>query len=146
MGGVFHIPSIQRFMLRLPIGNTTVQRLLTYKNLDGYITMNDLYISAYVAHLHIFAPLMEPLDHIATKLDNHTTKEGGICVSESSTISVVLLLKDADCIFRQTRNHTPVSYMVGINNKYSNSALRLTQLSVSQFMCRFNTIFLHNNL
>ena len=49
---------------------TTVQKMLSKNNRDGNLTINDMELTAYVTHLHICAPLMTPLEHIATKVDS----------------------------------------------------------------------------
>ena len=56
----------------LQVEKTTSQRLLRDENPIRYLTINNINISAYVAQLHIFSSLMNPLDHIATMVDNTT--------------------------------------------------------------------------
>ena len=36
----------------------------------GDLVINDLELATYVTHQHIFAPLIAPLEHIKTKVDN----------------------------------------------------------------------------
>ena len=62
-------------MWRIPSGKNTDQILLTDENPQRDLTINDIYIAAYVVHLHIFASLMYPLERTATKVDN-TAAEG----------------------------------------------------------------------
>ena len=38
--------------------------------MEGNITIDNLKLAAYIDHLHIFAPLIAPLDHISTKMEN----------------------------------------------------------------------------
>ena len=59
----------------LAVDNSTKRRLLTDSNLGGKLTINDLELAAYVAHLHLFAPKMAHLEHIRT-LVNNTEAEG----------------------------------------------------------------------
>ena len=70
MGGIFCISSGHTFVWMLPVGRTTSQRLLSDYNPDGNLTINDLDLVSYVVHLHIFVPLMVPLDLTATKVYN----------------------------------------------------------------------------
>ena len=70
MGGIFHITEGQSFVWNLPIGKKKSHHLLTEENTEGDITINDLKIAAYVAHIHIFAPLVFPLEHISTRVNN----------------------------------------------------------------------------
>ena len=62
---------IQWFVWRLPIGETREQRLLTKENPSRDPTINNLEIVAYIAHLHIFCPLVYPLQYIVTKAENN---------------------------------------------------------------------------
>ena len=54
---------------------STSQILLTEDNPWGKITISNIKLAAYIAYLHIVAPLMNPLEKIATKVDN-TAAEG----------------------------------------------------------------------
>ena len=49
---------------------TTVQKMLSKNNRDGNLTINDMELADYLTHIHIFLPLMAPLEHIATKVDS----------------------------------------------------------------------------
>ena len=57
------------------MGASTSQILLTDENPWGKLTINNIKLAAYIAHLHIVAPLMNPLEKISTKVDN-TAEEG----------------------------------------------------------------------
>ena len=46
--------------------------ILTDTNPTGFLTINDLELAAYIAHLHLFAPCMAPLKHIYIGVDNTT--------------------------------------------------------------------------
>ena len=52
--------------------DTTGQHLLTEETQSGDLTINDLDLAAYVPHIHILCLLMEPLNHISTRVDNTT--------------------------------------------------------------------------
>ena len=56
MGGIFHRPEGQDFVCSPPIGNKTPQRLLIEVNPEGYLTINDIKVAAYVSNLHTLAP------------------------------------------------------------------------------------------
>ena len=43
---------------------------LMEENPQGELTINNLELEAYDSCLHIFSPLLKPLDHIATKVYN----------------------------------------------------------------------------
>ena len=51
-----------------------LKTLLTEDNSQGELTINNLELVVYVTHLHIFAPLMKPLENIGTKVDNTSAK------------------------------------------------------------------------
>ena len=69
MGGICSIPSGKWFIWQINARNTNTQRLLTENNPGGDLTINDIKLVTYVAHLNIFTTLMEPLENIATKVD-----------------------------------------------------------------------------
>ena len=57
------------------MGASKSQILLTEDNPWGELTINNIKLAAYIAHLHIVAPLMNPLERIANK-GNNTAAEG----------------------------------------------------------------------
>ena len=57
------------------MGARTSQILLTDENPWGKLTINNIKLAVYIAHLHIVAPLMNPLEKIANKVNN-TAAEG----------------------------------------------------------------------
>ena len=69
MGVFCHIPSGQKFVCRIPVGSNNNHWLIRNDNSDSDLTISDLDLEAYVAHLHIFAPIMALMKHIATKVD-----------------------------------------------------------------------------
>ena len=70
MERVLQVSMIQWFLLILPAGEITAQKLLTDKNPSGDFTINNLKLAAYVTHIPINKPLVDPLDHIYTRFDN----------------------------------------------------------------------------
>ena len=78
---------------RLPVRNFIYQRLMSDDNPTGDLTINNMELSAYLAHLHIFAPLMVPLEHISTKVDNTAADSWERRGSVSSATAVGPLLR-----------------------------------------------------
>ena len=70
MGGVCHSPTGDWHACRRTFSTAIRANILTDKNTAGFLTINDLELAAYIAHLHLFAPLMAPLEHISTGVDN----------------------------------------------------------------------------
>ena len=64
MGGVCHIPTGDWHIWRLTFSTAILANILTDKNPVGFLTINDLELAAYIAHLHLFALRMAPLEHI----------------------------------------------------------------------------------
>ena len=74
MGGVCHSPNGDWHVWRLTFSTAIRANILTDKNPAGFLTINDLELAAYIAHLHLFAPRMAPLEHISTGVDNTATE------------------------------------------------------------------------
>ena len=70
MGGVCYSPSGDWHVWRLTFITAIRSHILTDDNPNGFLTINNLELAAYVAHLHLFAPHMAPLEHIFTGVDN----------------------------------------------------------------------------
>ena len=70
MGGVCHSLNGDWHVWRLTFITAIHANILTDKNPAGFLTINDLELAAYIAHLHLFAPCMAPLEHISTGVDN----------------------------------------------------------------------------
>ena len=71
---------------------STKYRLLTDNNPGGYLTPNESELAVYVAHLHLFAPNMSPLEYIRTMVDK-TAPEGWECrnsVSSATAVGTIL--------------------------------------------------------
>ena len=75
MGGVCYSPSRDFHIWRLAFSTSIRANILTDKNTNIILTINDLDLAAYIAHLHMFAPHMAPLEHISTGVNN-TAAEG----------------------------------------------------------------------
>ena len=74
MGGVCYIPHRDWHVRRLTFSTAIRAHILIDENPNGLITKNDLKLAAYIAHLHLFAPRMAPLEHISTGVDNTATE------------------------------------------------------------------------
>ena len=70
MGGVCYSPSGEWHIWQLTYITTIRTNILTDENPKGFLTINDLEMAAYIAHLHFLAPRMKPLKHITTEVDN----------------------------------------------------------------------------
>ena len=70
MGGVYHSLNGDWHVWRIPFSTAIRANILTDKNQAGFLTINNLELAAYIAHLHLFAPRMAPLEHIYTGVDN----------------------------------------------------------------------------
>ena len=70
MGEVFHSPNEDWHVWRLTFSTAIRANILTDKNPAGFLAINDLELAAYIAHLHLFAPRMAPLEHISTGVEN----------------------------------------------------------------------------
>ena len=70
MGGVCYIPSGEWHIWWLTFSTAIQANILTDENPQDFLTINDLELVVYIAHLHLFAPRMAPLEHIATVVYN----------------------------------------------------------------------------
>ena len=70
MGGVYHRLSGEWHVWRLTFSPAIKSHILTNENPQGFLTINDLELAAYIAHLHLSVPRMAPLEHITTGVDN----------------------------------------------------------------------------
>ena len=70
MGGVCYSPSREWHIFRLTFNTAIRAKIIPDDNPQGFLTINDLELAAYFSHLHIFAPCMEPLEHISIEVDN----------------------------------------------------------------------------
>ena len=70
MGGVYHSPSGDWHVWRLIFSTAIQSNILTDENPQGFLTINDLELAVYIAHLYLFALCMAPLEHMVTGVDN----------------------------------------------------------------------------
>ena len=136
----FHQTIVSGIFLAPTNRQEKLHRLLTEENIEGYLTINDIKLAAYVAHLHIFAPLMVPLEQISTILDNMAAECWTWRGSVRSATAVGLLLHKADLFFCQTWTHTFVDRIKGKENKEADDAYRIIHSPVSHFTHNFNTL------
>ena len=144
MGGVCRSPTGNWHVWRLVMDISTKCQLLIDNSHCGDLTINDLELAMYVAHLHLFAPKMDPLEYIGTLVDN-TDTEGwarrGIIIAETS---VGPLLQEEACTTRQAHIHVSVEQIAGIDNKEADATSRLTHLTVHYFLKHFQSTFPHS--
>ena len=76
------------------MGANTVHIFLIEKNPLWDLTINNLDLAAYADHLHIFAPLMNPLYHIATKVENTAAEVWSKRGSSISSTAVSTLFRE----------------------------------------------------
>ena len=88
MGGVCYSPSGEWHVWRLTFSTAIRANILTDENPNGFLTINDLELAAYIAHLNLFAPQMEPLEQISTEVDNTATESCARRVSVSTATNI----------------------------------------------------------
>ena len=137
MGGICCSPKGEKVFWRLPVGKSTAWRLLSNDNLTVDLTIKDLELAAYMAHLHISVPLMVPLEH-TTKVDNAAAKSWASRGSVDSATSVGPLLIEDAWIYWQTQTHASVPRIAVVKNHDADAASRLKYLTVAEFARHFN--------
>ena len=70
MGVISKIPGGEWFLWCLLVMETTQKSLFTDENPSVDLTINNIYIAAYISNFHISAPLMAHMYHIEAKVDN----------------------------------------------------------------------------
>ena len=95
MGGVCHSPNGDWHVWRLTFSTAIRANITTDKNPTGFLTINDLELAAYIAHLHLFAPRMAPLEHISTGVDNTAAESWARRGSDSTATNIGPLLQEA---------------------------------------------------
>ena len=88
-----------------PSGKNIANILIMEDNPRGYLTINNLDLAEYVIHIHIFAPLMKPLDRITTKVNNTVAEEWSKRGSVSLATAINPILRKIAWINRQARTH-----------------------------------------
>ena len=91
--------------------------MLTEENPRGELTINNLDLAAYVANIFIFAPLMNPLENITTKVKNMAAEGWSKRYSVGSATAVFPLLSEITWINRHTRTHLYVYWVSGADIK-----------------------------
>ena len=89
MGGVCYIPSREWHVWRITFITTIQANILTDENPQGFLTINDMELAAYITHLHLFAPRMAPLEHIATEIYNTAAESWSQRGSISTATAIV---------------------------------------------------------
>ena len=123
------------------MGSNTAQILLTYENPLGDLIIKNLKMATYVAFIHFFAPLLNPLENIATKVDNTAAEGWAKSGSVSSSTAAGPLLRKMACINLHTITHSSVSRISRADNKEADSVSHLTHLPISSFLQNFNSSF-----
>ena len=105
---VCHSPSGEWHIWRLTFSTAIKANILTDDNPHGFLTINNLELAAYIAHLHLFAPRMAPLDHITTGIDNTGAESWARRGSVSTATAIGPLLREAAWITRQSKSMRPL--------------------------------------
>ena len=84
---------------------------------------------------------MDPLHHIATKVENTATEVWEMQRIVISDTAVVPLLREVAWISCQTQTHYYVSQISGEDNKEADMASWLTHMPISNFLKHFNSTF-----
>ena len=116
--------------------------ILTDKNPAGFLTINDLELAVYIAHLHLFAPRMAPLENISTGVDNTAAESWARRGSVSTATAIGPLLQEAAWITCQAKIHASIKRIPRVENIEADAASRLTHLPVHDFLKSFNTFIL----
>ena len=139
MGGVCHSPNGDWHVWRLTFSTDIRANILIDKKPAGLLTINDLKLAAYIAHLHLFAPRMAPLEKNSTGVDN-TAAESWACQGSVSTATTIgPLLRESVWITRQAKIHASIKRIPGVENIKADAASRLTHMPVHAFLKSFNT-------
>ena len=95
---------------------------LTDTNPTEFLTINNLEMAAYIAHLHLFAPRMAPLEHISTRVDNTAAEIWARRGSVSTATAIGPLLREAAWITRQSKIHASIKRIPGVENIEADAA------------------------
>ena len=135
MGGVYHSPSGE--------WNSTAIRshILADENPQVFLTINDLELTAYIAHLNLFAPRMAPLEHKATGVEKKAADSWARRGSVSTATAISPLLREAAWITRQAKIHASINHISGVEDIKVDAASILTHLPVHAFLQSFNPFF-----
>ena len=122
IGGVCYNPSGEWHVWRLTFSTAIRANILANKNPQGFLTINDLELAAYISHLHIFSPRMAPLEHIETGVDNTATESWARHGSVSNATAMGPLLRKAAWITRQAKIHASIICIPGVENIEADAA------------------------
>ena len=95
--------------------------------------------------LLIFTPMMAPLAHIHTYVDDTAAQGWSNQGSVSMASAVGPILREIALSVRLQRNHASVRRVPGEENNMADAALRLTHLPDRQFLSHFFSHFLQSN-
>ena len=113
MGGVCQSLSGQWFVWRLQVVENTAKILLTEEKPQWDLTINDLELAAYVAHLNFFSLLIKTLDQTTIKKDNTAVEGSSKRGSVSLATTIGPLFREIAWIKRQAGTHLSVSWISG---------------------------------
>ena len=122
MGGVCHSPNGDWHIWRLTFSTAIRANMITDKNPTGFLAINDLELAAYIAHLHLFAPRMAPLEHISTGVENTAAESWARRGSVSSATAIGSLLREAAWITLQAKIHASIKRIPGVENIEADAA------------------------
>ena len=122
MGGVCHSLNGDWHVWQLTFSTAIRANILTDKNPTGFLTINNLKLAAYIAHLHLFAPRMAPLEHISTGVDNTAAESWARQGSISTATAIGPLLREAPWITRQAKIHASIKRITRVENIEANAA------------------------
>ena len=141
MGGICYSPSRDWHVWRLTFRTAIRANILTDENPKGFLTINDLEMAPYIAHLHLFSPHMKPLEHIITGVDSTAAESWDRRGSVSTATAIGPLPREAAWITRQANIHASIMRIPGVENIEADAASQLTHVLVHAFLKSFNTSF-----
>ena len=78
-------------MWQLTFSTAIRANIIIDENPQGFLTINNLKLVAYISHLHLFDPHMAPLYHISTVVDNKASEIWDRRGSISTTTDIIPL-------------------------------------------------------
>ena len=96
--------------------------ILTDDNPNRFLTINDLKLAAYIAHLHLFALRMAPIKHISTGVDNTAAESWACCGRVSTATAIGPLLQESAWITCQAKIHASIKRIPGVENIEADAA------------------------
>ena len=123
MVGIYYSLSGDWHVWRLTFSTAIRPHILTDENPNRFPTINYLELAAYIAHLHLFAPRMAPLEHISTGVDNTATDIWDRRGSVSTATAIGPLLQEAAWISCQAKIHASIKRIPRVENIEADAAL-----------------------